>query len=107
MAYTYNELKHKTVGELRDIAANVEHEALQGYTQLNKEHLLVALCKALNVDMHEHHEVKGINKSEIKAKIRELKRRRDEALAAHDHAQLKDVRRRIHHLKRQIHKATV
>jgi hypothetical protein len=36
-----------------------------------------------------------------------LKRRRDEALAAHDHAQLKDVRRRIHHLKRQIHKATV
>ena len=39
MAYTYDELKHKTVAELRDIAVGIEHEALQGYTQLNKEHL--------------------------------------------------------------------
>src|SRR5256885_9142107 len=38
MAYTYDELKHKTVAELRDIAVGIEHEALQGYTQLNKEH---------------------------------------------------------------------
>jgi hypothetical protein len=30
MSYTYDELKHKTVGELRDIAAGIEHEALQG-----------------------------------------------------------------------------
>lgn len=107
MAHTYEELKIKTVVELREIAAGIEHEALQGYTQLNKDHLLVALCKALKIDMHAHHVVKGLNKSEVKAQIRELKKKRDEALAAHDHAQLKDVRRQIHHLKRQIHRATV
>jgi DNA-binding IclR family transcriptional regulator len=107
MAHTFEELKHKTVAELREIAASTEHAALQGYTQLNKEHLLVALCKALGIDMHQHHEVVGINKAAIKAQIKELKKQRDEALAAHDHAQLKTVRRKIHRLKRDIHKATV
>ncbi len=107
MAYTYDELKHKTVGELREIAAGNEHEALQGYTQLNKEHLLQALCKALSIDMHQHHEVRGINKSELKERMKRLKAKRDEALAAHDHEQLKTVRRQIHRLKRAIHKATV
>ena len=107
MAHTYEELKHKTVAQLREIAAGIEHEALQGYTQLNKEHLLVALCNALGIDMHQHHEVKGINKAEMKTLMKQLKGQRDEALAAHDHARLKMVRRRIHHLKRAIHKATV
>lgn len=107
MAYTYDELKHKTVAELREIAAGTEHEALTGYTQLNKEHLLLALARAFNIDTHQHHEVVGINKSDIKAKIRDLKKRRDEAIEAHDRARLKSVRRRIHRLKREIHKATV
>jgi DNA-binding IclR family transcriptional regulator len=107
MAFTHHELKHKTLAELRDIAKDIEHEAVQGYTQLNKEHLVVALCRALGIEMHEHHEVVGIDKAAIKSRIRELKRRRTGVLAAHDHAQLKAVRRRIHRLKRQIHKATV
>ncbi len=107
MAHTFEELKHKTVAELREIAEGNEHEALQGYTQLNKEHLLVALCKALGIDMHQHHEVKGINKTTIKSQIKRLKEQRDEAIAAHDRERLKDVRRRMHHLKRAMHKATV
>jgi rubrerythrin len=107
MAYTYDDLKHKTVAELREIAAGIEHEALQGYTQLNKDHLLHALARALGVEEHHHHDVVGINKSDIKSKIKDLKRQRDEALAAHDHARLKSVRRHIHRLKREIHKATV
>ena len=74
MAYTYEQLKHKTVAEMREIAADIHHDALQGYTQLNKEHLLVALCKALGIEMHAHHEAKGINKSELKSQIRELKK---------------------------------
>ena len=45
--------------------------------------------------------------AELEAQIRELKKKRDEALSTHDHKQLKDVRRRIHHLKVQIHRATV
>jgi len=106
MTHTFEELKHKTVAELREMAKGSEHEALQGYTQLNKEHLLVALSKALGIQ-HEHHEVVGVDKASIKARIRELKVKREAALAAHDHAQLKTVRRNIHRLKRQIHKATV
>ena len=106
MDYTYEQLKHKTVAELREIAKGNEHEALQGYTQLNKEHLLVALSNALGIK-HEHHEVVGVDKASIKARIREMKQKRDEAIAAHDHAKLKVARRTIHRLKRQIHKATV
>ena len=107
MAYTYEELKHKTLAELREIAKGVEqHEAVQGYTQLNKEHLVTALAKALGIQ-HTHHDVVGIDKSSIKARIRELKTQRAAAINAHDHAQLKVVRRTIHRLKRQIHKATV
>ena len=106
MDYTFEQLKHKTVVELREIAKGIEHEAVQGYTQLNKEHLLVAISKALGIK-HEHHDVVGVDKASIKARIRELKTKREEAIAAHDHRQLKVVRRTMHRLKRQIHKATV
>ncbi len=106
MAYTFEELKHKTVADLREIAKGIEHEAVQGYTQLNKEHLVVAISKALGIQ-HQHHNVVGVDKASIKTRIRELKKKREEALSAHDHAQLKVVRRTIHRLKRQIHKATV
>jgi len=106
MDYTYEQLRHKTVAELREIAKGIESEAVQGYTQLNKEHLVVAISKALGIK-HEHHDVVGVDKASIKSRIRELKQKRDEALSAHDHDQLKIVRRTIHRLKRQIHKATV
>lgn len=106
MAHTFEELKHKTVADLRELAKGIEHEAVQGYTQMNKEHLLVALSRALGIQ-HEHHEVIGVDKASIKSRIRQLKAKRQAALAAHDHAQLKAVRRNIHRLKRQIHKATV
>ena len=106
MAYTYEELRHKTLAELRDIAKDMQHDAIQGYTQLNKEHLVGALATALGIQ-HTHHDVVGIDKSSIKARIRQLKTQRAAALEAHDHAQLKVVRRTIHRLKRQIHKATV
>src|ERR671926_309302 len=103
---TFEQLRHKTLTELRDMAKGIEHEAVQGYTQMNKDHLIVALSKALGIQ-HEHHAVVGVDKSSIKARIRELKTQRETALAAHDHAQLKVVRRSIHRLKRRIHKATV
>ncbi|MCP4155683.1 MAG: hypothetical protein GY757_48610, partial [bacterium] len=81
MAHTYHDLKTKNVSQLREIAKGIEHDAVQGYTQLNKEHLLVALCKALNLDMHEHHKVVGIDKAGIKKKIKALKKKRDKAMA--------------------------
>lgn len=102
MAYTYHELKGKTIAELRDIAKDVHHDAVQGYSQMNKDHLLPALCRALGIDVHEHHDVTGVDKPAIKARMRELKKQRDAALEAHDHAALKSVRRQIHRLNRQI-----
>ena len=103
---TYEQLRHKNLAELRDMAKDIQHDAVQGYTQLNKEHLVVAIANALGIQ-HEHHSVVGIDKSSIKARIRELKTQRAAAIDAHDHAQLKTVRRTIHRLKRRIHKATV
>ena len=102
MAYTYHELKEKTIQELRDIAKDLDHEAVKGFSQMNKDHLLPALCKALGIDTHEHHTVTGIDKPAIKSKMRELKKQRDQALEAHDGDALKSVRRQIHRLNRQI-----
>lgn len=107
MQYTYDQLKGMTVAELREIAAGVEHEAVKGYTQLNKEHLLAALCTALNIDTHTRHKIKTAAnvKAEIKVRMKELKKKRDEALDAHDHAALKSVRRQLHELRRSLRKA--
>ena len=104
--HTYEQLKHMTVAQLRDIAKGNEHEALQGYSQLNKDHLIVALCKALNIG-HEHHEAIGIDKAAIKQQIKTLKQQRSEALGARDHARLKALRRQIHNLNHRIRRATV
>ena len=106
MALTYEELRHKTLADLREMAKGIEHDAVQGYTQMNKDRLAVAISKALGIQ-HEHHDVVGIDKSGIKSRIRELKTQRAAAIEAHDRAQLKVVRRTIHRLKRRIHKATV
>ncbi len=104
---TFEELKHKTVTELREIAAGMPNDALKGHTQMNKEHLLKSICQALKIDMHAHHEVVGVNKMDIKAQIHQLVKKRDELIEAGDHEGLHMVRRRIHHLKRELHKATV
>jgi hypothetical protein len=103
MAYTYHELKGKTIQDLRDIAKGVENQdAVQGYSQLNKDHLLPLLCKALGIDAREHHDVVGIDKPAIKAKMHELKQERQSAIDAHDHDRLKSIRRQLHHYNRQI-----
>lgn len=107
MAHTYEELKKKTVAELREIAAGIEHEAVKGHTQMHKNELLAALCKVLNIEMLHHHHVEGIDKATVRAQIRQLKKTRDEALAAHDHPRLKQTRRELHKLKRQVRRAMV
>ena len=107
MAHTYEELKHKTVAELREIAKGIEHEAVEGATQMNKDHLLKALCTALGIDMHEHHEVVGVDKAAIKVKIRDLRKKRDEILTSQDRSQLHGVLRQIHAFKRTIRRAMV
>lgn len=109
MAHTYEELKKKTIEELREIAKDLEHEAVQGYTQMNKEHLLPAVCNALGVEMHRHphHEATGIDKAGLKARMRVLKAEKEKAIAAGDNVRLKAIRREHHHLNRRIRAASV
>ena len=79
MAFTLHELKEKTIQDLRDIAKGVENqEAVLGYTQMNKEHLLPVLAKALGI--HDEHRVVGIDKPALKAKMRDLRKQRDAAI---------------------------
>jgi hypothetical protein len=62
---------------------------------------------ALNVPFHEHHDVVGIDKPALKARIRALKKERDAAIEAGDHKKLDEVRAHIHRLNRQIRKHMV
>ena len=105
--YDYESLHAMNVAQLREVAATIDHEAVHGYTTMHKEHLVPAICKALDIEAHEHHDVVGIDKEAVKARIRALKKERDEAEATGDKARLKLTRRRIRGLKRKIRKATV
>lgn len=105
--YTYEEIKNKTVAQLREIASGIEHEAVVGYSTFHKEELVHAVCTALGLEEMVHHHVVGIDKSSIKVQIKALKAEREAALEAHDSKQLKIIRRKIHRLKRAIHRATV
>lgn len=106
MSYTYHDLKGKTVAELREIAKGIEHEAVHGYTQLNKDHLLVALCTALKISTHEHHAKGGYDKAAIKAKMRDLRQKKSAAIGAGDRKTLKALRRQIHTLNHDIRRHT-
>jgi hypothetical protein len=109
MAHTYEELHKKTVAELRDIAKDIDHEAVKGYTQLNKEHLLPAICTALGIKIEKHHrhEPTGIDKGKVKEELKQLRAERQKALEAGDRAELKAIRRKYHRLNHRIRAATV
>lgn len=109
MAHTYEELHKKTVAELRDIAKDIDHEAVEGYTQLNKEHLLPAICDALGIKIEKHHrhEPTGIDKGQVKEQLKQLRADRQKALEAGDRAELKAIRRKYHRLNHRIRAATV
>ena len=68
------------MAQLRDVAKETEAESLSGYSTMHKEELLGALCTALGVEAHVHHEVVGIDKSAIKGQIKALKAERQSAL---------------------------
>jgi hypothetical protein len=105
MAHTYEELKGMTVAQLREIASGIDHEAVQGHTQMNKEHLLAAICKAESIDMHAHHAAAGVDKPAIKGRIAELRKVRDEASQSKDEKRLAVARKKIRRLKRELRRA--
>jgi len=100
---TYEELHKKTVAELRDIAKGINHEAVQGYTQMNKDHLLPAICRALGVEAHAHHRlVGGFDKAGTKARMRQLRQEREAAVTARDSTRLRQIRRELHTLNHRL-----
>ena len=106
MAYTYEQLSAMKVGQLREIAKGVEHEAVHGFLTMHKEKLVPALCKALGIDAHAHHAVIGVDKATIKLHIRELKAKRDAILKEKRTKELKPILRQIHDLKKELRKHT-
>jgi hypothetical protein len=106
-SFTYVELKHKTVAELREIAKGIQHEAVQGATQMNKEHLLAGICKAINIDTRQHHVAAGIDKTALKKKIVEQKQKVTGLLQSKDRKKLKISRRKIHRLKHALRRAAI
>lgn len=107
MAHTWEQLHKMRAIELRAIAEQLNHPEVQGYSTMHKEQLLPLLCHALGIEAHAHHEVKGVDKTAIKAEIRLAKKKRDEALAEKDYAKLSEARHQIHVLKGKLRRATV
>ncbi|HXW07521.1 MAG TPA: Rho termination factor N-terminal domain-containing protein [Vicinamibacterales bacterium] len=102
MEHTYESLKKLTIADLREIAKGLKHEAVQGYTQMNKDHLLPAICKALSIDAHQHHAAHGEMKTQIRSRMRALREKRQQAIEAGDHAALKTIRREYHDLNHRL-----
>ena len=102
MSHTYEELKAKTLDQLRDIAKGIENDAVKGYSQMNKDHLLPALCKALGIEAHEHHAAIAAEKAAIKTKMRQIKAECEKALAEGDDARLHRLRRQYHGLNHSL-----
>jgi hypothetical protein len=102
MAHTYEELKKKTVAELRDIAKDIQHDAVQGASQMNKDHLLPAICKALGIEAFEHHAAASAEKGKLKARMRALKAERSKLAGSGDSAQLHAIRREYHALNHSL-----
>jgi predicted nucleotide-binding protein len=98
--YKYEQLREMTVAQLREIAKDIQHPALEGYTTMHKERIIPALCKAL--DIHMHHAAQGAEKTRIKAVIHKLQARRDEGVATKKPDMSRAARHQIHVLKRRL-----
>ena len=99
----YHELEKQTVGKLREMAG--EHDDLVGVTGMSKQKLVDALAGKLGIEIP-HKVVVGIDKSAIKGRIKDLKKVRDEAIAAKDYERLKRTRKTLHRLRHQLRRAS-
>ena len=107
MAHTYEQLSKMTAAQLKELAHQQESEELKGVANMHKDKLLPLLCNALGVEVPHHH-VEGIDKGKIKSQIRALKKERDEVIAAKKgKAALKEVRNKLHDLKKELRRHMV
>jgi hypothetical protein len=97
----FHELQKTRVADLREMMK--EHlPDVEGVIGLKKEDLVDQLADKLGIEKPSKHVAAGLGKRAIKAEIRDLKVKREAALEAHDHAELKKYRRKIHRRKRRL-----
>ncbi len=98
-----------TVKELRDIALQFPHE--KAVSEMKKEELIVFIKEAMGVADETPTTVKkvktkiALSKPEVKARIREFKLRKVEALANKNQKKARILRRRISRLKKLSRRA--
>ena len=97
----WHELQKKKVAELREMAHEEGHKGTSG---LIKDQLVEWLADKLNIEKPHKVVDDTQEKAQLKARIRELKTIRQEALLAKNKEELKKARRQIHRLKRTIRK---
>ncbi len=98
----YHELEKLTVAKLRELAH--EFPDITGASGLHKEQLIDLLCQKMGIEKP-HRVAVGVDKAAIKTQIRALKKERDEVIARKDRVKLAEIRRRMHLLRRDLHKA--
>ena len=97
----YHDLQKTRVADLREMMKEKMPE-VQGVIALKKDQIVDMLAEHLGIEKPHKHVEKGLGKRKIKAQIQELKVKRQAALEAGDHAELKKYRRLIHREKRKL-----
>ncbi|MGQ9483889.1 MAG: Rho termination factor N-terminal domain-containing protein [Desulfosoma sp.] len=95
-------LEKMTAKELRELALSLE--GIVGVHAMNKAELIAAIKKAKGI-VDERSTQKSVDVRSLKAKIRELKRKRDEAKQAGNAKLVDAFRRRISNLKKKTRRA--
>lgn len=97
----YRDLQKTRVADLREMVKE-KLPAVQGVIGMKKEQVVDLLAEHLGIEKPHKHVAAGRGKRAIKAHIRELKVKRQEALAAGDREELHKQRRLIHRQKRRL-----
>lgn len=99
----WHDLEQMTVVKLREEA---QEKGLTAVSEKNKDQLIEELAGVLGIEKpHEELTNKTIHtKGDLKKQIQELKAQRSKLIEAKDNKALKELRRKVHDLKRQIKK---
>ena len=97
----YHDLQKTRVADLRDMVKE-QLPDIEGVIGLKKEELVDLLADHMGIEKPSKHIAAGLGKSKMKAKIKELKVKRQAALEAKDGKELKKYRRLIRREKRKM-----
>lgn len=100
----FKDLEKMTVTKLREEAGKFED--IKGVSGMKKDQLIDILCTKLDV-LRPQKKTVGLDKAELKARMRALKAKCEQAATEHDHETLKDIRARIKVYKRSIRRHLV